>query len=235
MATDKLGNPLTAENLKVLVSKPDGESSEVSLMQTGPGLYKGNFPAQELGSYIVTVAEPGPNGSSLVNSTGFSIPYPQEYRQYRTNDALLNQMQEATGGNRLSEPAAALRPTPNVGQSIADLWHVFVLAAALLLPLDVACRRIALPFGAIVAKVLSFFARRPAPVESDTRIDRLQRAKAKMQSPSQAAPKEQIVIAEAEKPAARPVAKPSPTTTAIRLLEAKRQRQESQDSTEDDS
>lgn len=161
VAKDPAGNPLNQPEMSVRVSFPDGQAKDVGLIQDAPGRYVGSFGTDELGSYIVSVSEEGANGQKLVGSSGFAIPYPPEYRQYRTNQPLLNSIAERSGGRGLTTPEEALRPISNPGQSISDLWSWFLLAAAVLFPLDVAARRVALPLPAMWAAVRAFFSRRP--------------------------------------------------------------------------
>jgi uncharacterized membrane protein len=150
-ARDRLGNPLDNRDVRVTVSGPDGSAAEVPLVMEAPGRYSGTFPANELGSYIVAVSEPGPAGEAKVSTSGFSVPYPPESRSFSTNQPLIAAVVEASGGKVLTEPKEALRPLPRPGDSIAELWPALALAAALLLPLDVAARRLAVPWAAVWA------------------------------------------------------------------------------------
>src|SRR6185312_2214109 len=60
-----------------------------------------------------------------------------------------------TGGMELMQPGQALRPLPTPGATIREIWMQLLLLAALLLPLDVALRRIALPFNEIWSRLLA--------------------------------------------------------------------------------
>jgi Ca-activated chloride channel homolog len=224
-AFDSLGNPLTATNAKVRVAGPNGDFAEVPISQTAPGVYSGAFAANDIGSYIVTVAEPDQAGGQRVSATGFSVPYPPEYRTSRPNLPLLTQMSDVSGGQALAKPEDALRPIKDPGASISELWPFFILFAALLLPLDIATRRIALPVGEMVAKALAWLRlrRRPAPTAPAV-VERLQRAKARVQAPVGEAP----TVSERPAPVSRPTveapAADDGLTPAERLLEAKRKR-----------
>ncbi|MGI8924625.1 MAG: VWA domain-containing protein [Fimbriimonadales bacterium] len=211
-AYDRFGNPLNSINAKVRVSTPEGNSLEVALSQQAPGLYRGEFAANELGTYVVTIAE---DGGKRVSTAGFSVPYPPEYKRFRSNTPLLERMSKATGGMALTKPEDVARPVPSTGFSITPLWALFALLAALLLPLDVAARRIAVPVGALAKQVVDRLKRRErvAPA-TDLRVERLQKAKQRAHDP-QPAP--------AEAPAATDLAK-EPASAATRLLDAKRRR-----------
>jgi uncharacterized membrane protein len=219
-AYDKFGNPLNSINAEVRVTMPGGKSVDVALAQQAPGLYRGQFEASELGSYVVSVAEDAPGGKR-VSTSGFSIPYPPEYKRFRANTPLLERMAKVTGGMALAKPADAARPAANAGFSITPLWPLFALIAALLLPFDVAARRVAIPIGTLIAQLVGAIRRRrlPVAVATPARIERLQNAKERAHV--KAAPEEEA----AWPPAA--VAPTEPTSAASRLLDAKKRRDES--------
>lgn len=225
-ATDRSGKPLAAGDLNVVVSAPGGESQELTLLQEAPGKFSGSFPARELGSYIVTVAEPNAAGQTLVETAGFSIPYPPEYRSRQTNTPLLNQISEETGGKLLASPQEALRKLSDPGETIQDLWPWIVLAAFLLLPFDVANRRIALSIGEIFVKAAQKLRRAPRVLESPAHLDRLRAAKTRVVTDDEPEPARVVKVErqKAEKPAA-PVARPGGSASSA-LLDAKRKRDE---------
>ncbi|MGE0000560.1 MAG: VWA domain-containing protein [Fimbriimonadaceae bacterium] len=150
-AKDRLGNPIPVDGLKVRVSDPRGEAQDVLLTQEAPGLFSGKFDASDLGSYIVTASEPGPAGETRVSANGFSVPYPPEYRSFATNTPMLSAIAENSSGRFLTEPKEALRPLQRPGDSVSELWPLLALIAAVLVPVDVAVRRLAVPWAAVWA------------------------------------------------------------------------------------
>lgn len=225
IARDAAGNPVNTAPDQLRVALPNGEFKEVTLSQTGPGQFKGTFPTNELGSYIVTVSEADPAGGKRVSSSGFSVPYPPEYRNYRANGPLLQRMSKETGGIALTTPRDAVRAVSEPGYSVQELWPLCILFAALLLPIDVAARRIALPVGEILAKALAWMRRRKATeAQVPEHVGRLQ--KAKQRAGTQAG---DVVAFKAEAPSesTKPTQKaPSGAvgTTSADLLAKKRQR-----------
>lgn len=147
-------------------------------MQEGPGRFRGTFDANEIGSYLVTVAEPDPRGGLRTRTTGFSLPYPAEYRTVRPNRPLLARLSETTGGKTLTKPEEASRAVRDPGASITELWPFLLTAAAILIPIDVGIRRIAIPFGEVAARASARLRRRPAPVQAEV-VGRLRGAKAR--------------------------------------------------------
>lgn len=229
-AYDRLGNPITESRATVRVSTPRGGFRDVALAQEAPGVYSGRFDADELGSYIVTVAEPDPRGGQRVSSSGFSIPYPPEYRAYRTNLPLLSRMASLTGGRELSAPTQALRPVKNPGESITELWALLLFVCAFLLPIDIGVRRIALPIAEMWAKVRAKLKRKPVVIAQTETVGRLHAAKQRArQSQDPSEPVKEVAMVEAPRPSREPVASgksSKPGTTASSLLEAKRKRRD---------
>lgn len=231
-ATDRLGQPLTGNEMTVRVGSPTGQSQDVVLTQEAPGEFSGSFPANELGSYIVSVAENAPGGEKRVSASGFSVPYPPEYRTYRTNTSVLNILSDATGGKALKSPVEALRKLTEPGVSIEDIWMVFAFAGLVLLPFDIAVRRIALPGKEIWARFTSWIKfGRGVPSERAETVTRLMQAKQRAASshsppvdvPSQASPQaEQVVI--------HPEAQQGHVSAAKKLLDERRKRRGEDDS-----
>ncbi|MBX3118670.1 MAG: VWA domain-containing protein [Fimbriimonadaceae bacterium] len=237
-ATDPNGNPMNNLPAKVRVASPSGNAQELTLSQVAPGEYVGTFEASEIGSYIVTVAENDAQGVR-VNASGFSVPYPPEYRYSRPNLPLLSGLSTVTEGKELKTPAEALRPVESPGSSLTELWALCVLLAALLLPLDIAARRIALPVGEILAKALAWIRAKSlkarAPTETEAAIGRLQSAKQRVAKRSDA-PSATVSSSDSsssasspaakadEKPAPRPAASVGGSAAGSKLLEKKRKR-----------
>jgi Ca-activated chloride channel family protein len=226
---DRLGNPLSDESATVRIAAPDGSSKEVTLNQQAPGVYEGSFESSALGSYVVTVSEKDPSGAIRVSSSGFSVPYPPEYRSFRPNRPLLDQIAKRTQGMELKEPQQALRPVPNPGSSITELWPMLVLFAALLIPIDVGVRRLAIPLAEALAKVWARIRQRKEAVVAQTEVvDRLHQAKQRARTQSNGSPME-VPHPVAAEPVDRVPVKRVPASSASAsagLLEAKRRRNE---------
>lgn len=230
-ATDALGNPLDRPTQTVRLATPNGGFEELRLDSDAPGVYSGTFDANELGTYLVTVAEPDGRGGRRVRAAGFAVPYPPEYRTVRPNAALLQRVSAASGGQALTDPAALLPPVRRPGESISDLWAAFLLAAALLFPLDVAVRRLALPIAEAWAKLLTWLAARrharTAPVTTATATAVAARLEGvRRKTPNEpASPLIPSAPTASERPAPAPPRNAPGSTAATGLLEAKRKRQ----------
>lgn len=139
---DLNGNPLTAPETPVRIGKPNGESEVLQLTQTAPGRYEGDFSAEQVGSYILSISEPDGKGGNRIQVTGVNVSYPAEYRTSFTNTPLLKQLAEVTNGKEIQNIADVFRPSSKVTPIFREIWPSLILLAMLLLPFEIAHRRI---------------------------------------------------------------------------------------------
>lgn len=121
---------------------PDGRGSEVPLAETAPGRFEGDVPTDEVGAYLMRVEVSAGHRVLDAATTGVAIAYSPELRFMGTDLAFLRQLASAGGGTVLSSAReAASEPVPpvSVTRSVAE-W--LLVLAAVLLPLDVALRRV---------------------------------------------------------------------------------------------
>jgi len=126
---------------------PDREPVPLSFSQTGPGSYAVDFDTAKSGQYLASVQVY--DGERFLGTvrTGVSVPFSPEYRDLTTNESLLRQVADISGGRWLDEgpeqagvfahdlpPATARRPVWS--------WVLSWLILPLFL-LDVAVRRLA--------------------------------------------------------------------------------------------
>lgn len=142
---DPNGNPLNAPETPVRIGGPDGSSKELVLSQTAPGTYESEFDAATVGSYIVSVFENDGKGGARVQTAGASVSYPAEYRVLRPNTPLLSEAALTTKGRAVTKPEEIFRPVELQGKSLSELWPFFLLLSILILPFDIATRRIVVP------------------------------------------------------------------------------------------
>ncbi|MDH7602676.1 MAG: hypothetical protein QHI38_11080, partial [Armatimonadota bacterium] len=142
-AVDDKGNFLNLLRFKAKVIEPDLQSRSMTIEQTAPGRYEGRFEATKVGNYIISVSN-STGRTSGVETNVVSIPYPPEYKDLDPNTTLLQRIASETGG-RFNPPAQSIfRQGFQRSTAYTDLWRTLVLAAALLLPLDIAVRRLTL-------------------------------------------------------------------------------------------
>lgn len=126
---------------------PTGETQTIDLTQVAPGRYEATFFPTEEGAYLIGIGST--TGDGLRGSTGWVLGYSPEYGTFEDNPQLLASLSARTGGRSITpteaEGAASVfahdLDAPPVAQPI---WPWLVLVATLLLPFDIAARRLVL-------------------------------------------------------------------------------------------
>lgn len=226
-------------DLAARVSGPGGESVTVPLRQVGPRRYQGEFPLWGKGRYQVAAA--GAGGAVGAERSeqafgGFAVPYSAEYLRFRSEPILLKQIAAQTGGRLLGAADLDLfHPPRSVQESSRPVFDWFLFALALLLPLDVAVRRVQLDWGVVAG----WFGRGPSAQASTQTMGALLQRKTRAQAATEPAPSQRPARpAPAPRPGPAPAPEPEPRTpeppageltTSERLLARKRRRQEGQE------
>jgi Ca-activated chloride channel homolog len=148
---------------------PQGDRTEISVAQTGPGQYEAAFPADSAGDYTLTLSARSGDIVEAPVTLGASVPYSDEYRMLGVNTDLLDRLASETGGRVISgaDDASALadllRREPGPAAEGDTAWRSLLLAALLLFFLDIVVRWIAIPegFRARLSARLSFLWGRP--------------------------------------------------------------------------
>ena len=141
-AVNELGQFLNNAEVELTLIDPQLKRTKSILKQSAPGRYKSDFKTPQSGAYHMEIALKQNDKVLYRQSRGISVGYSDELRIRPTNDALLRSIAESSGGsfspaakNLMDESRDAVtRPKP--------LWPILITAAALLLVLDVALRRI---------------------------------------------------------------------------------------------
>jgi Ca-activated chloride channel family protein len=123
------------QDTRATVVAPDGSAREVRLPQTGPGGYTLDTRAVAAGTYRVLFKQ-----GAREEVAAFTTPDAIEAHSVGLNRPLLEALARASGGQELASPESAARPASGQGPAI-DLWPWLLLAALLLLPVDVFVRR----------------------------------------------------------------------------------------------
>jgi hypothetical protein len=127
---------------------PDLSQETVALQPTAPERWEGSFPALQVGAYLLqvtwqAVASNGQN-SQLTATTGLVVPYSPEYRTLGTDMRFLKLLASAGGGillNLKDTSSAFAQNLPPVFSAVPITFLLLTLAA-LLLPIDIAARRL---------------------------------------------------------------------------------------------
>lgn len=142
-ATD--GTFLNGATLSANVVPPSGEPFTVPVRQIAPGRYQADFQPTDEGAYLIHMFGEGENGEEVSQTTGWVMSYSPEYRNAKSQEGavLLVRMASLTGGDVLSTtPEAVFERNLQARTGYTPAWPALLLAAALLLPVDIALRRL---------------------------------------------------------------------------------------------
>jgi hypothetical protein len=135
--------------LEASVLDPARDSRRVPLEQIAPGRYRAEFPVPATGRYYVTVS--GREGSTPIGprTFGMAVPYSAEFIDLGIDRRLLSDVAGIAGGQVLPLSTDSLHlvttPSPQATGPRAQVWWPLLVAALVLLLLEVAVRRVNLP------------------------------------------------------------------------------------------
>ena len=151
------------------VVRPDGRTEDFRLAQSGPGRYEGSFPASSVGTYLATLTwtDPaaGPDAPPSQAIAGVCVAYSAEHLAQRSNERLFASLDgagatlldldalEAEFSRDPKSPDPAALPWGGPTAATTDpleLWPWIAGLAALLLVLDVAVRRVRIPWAKLL-------------------------------------------------------------------------------------
>ncbi len=148
-ALDRNDRFINGLDMQALIVDPASRTHRLALEQTSPGRYRGEFAVPQSGRYYFNVR--GTAGEASVGPTtfGLAVPYSTEYLNLGVDHELLEDIASATQGQVLSLSArslpAILAPPGDAMTHRARVWWPLLLAALVLLIVEIMVRRIALP------------------------------------------------------------------------------------------
>ncbi len=130
--------------LRAAVSGPDGRRQEMDIAQTAPGRYEGEFEAADTGAYVVGINAHGAGQFTAQQTAGFAVGYPPDFAETESQEAFLKGIAEQTNGRVLTDPDTVFDPPAVMPRVPIDNWRTLLWLAVVLLPFDVAARRLIL-------------------------------------------------------------------------------------------
>ncbi|MCA9979993.1 MAG: hypothetical protein KDD89_04155, partial [Anaerolineales bacterium] len=126
------------------VVDPEGNTQNLALTQTAPGRYESQFSPTAEGAYFLRVAGSDGTEETVVGQTsGWVLGYSPEYQELSANPELLASLAEATGGRDLGQITEAVFAHDLAQEATTrPIWPFLLLTAVVLLPFDVAVRRL---------------------------------------------------------------------------------------------
>lgn len=117
---------------------PDGTAAALALQQVAPGRYEAVFDPASEGAYFLNVVD---DQNQRLSLTGWVMSYSPEYRQQ--GSSILEELANLTGGKSLADDASGAFTHDLLAQaSLTPIAPLLLLIALLLLPFDVAVRRL---------------------------------------------------------------------------------------------
>jgi Mg-chelatase subunit ChlD len=264
-AFNNSGSYINNLELSANVIAPDGTAQIVEMVQSAPGRYEANFTPSQQGAYLIRVSGAEGANVSIGETAGWVLSYSPEYRLPENPEAgqnALTQLALISGqcapdaDNVLdladcfaSDPIEAFTHDQLARNVTSPVWPYLLLLATLLLPFDIAVRRLVISryelqrAGNRIRAVLTG-APRPAQAERVESMSRLMQAKQRAGTPTppmdsvptvtlppldtSAPPPLMTQVKPPETPAVQPPMPPQPKgddeSTASALLARKRQR-----------
>src|SRR5207247_2440738 len=148
--TSAISGKVNQQQVQVKIIAPDLSQQTVTLQPTAPERWEGTFSSTQVGAYLLRVtwqARSSANSGSpsqLTSTTGLVVPYSPEFSSSGTDIHFLNQLAHADGGSVLNPNNTASAFSENlhpVYKSLSIIFWLFAIAA-LLLPIDIAIRRL---------------------------------------------------------------------------------------------
>lgn len=226
------GDFLNGYQIEASIVAPNGEAQRVTLTQVAPGRYTANFTPTEPGVYLIRFAGESEDGAALAETTGWTMTYSPEYRRLESDLDLLVRLTALTGGEVASaDPADIFIHNLSGSRASRPIWGWLLLTAILLLPFDIAVRRLILTkqdfirLREFIFSRFSFAKREAVPQESTASMNALRQAKVRvrenLQTPAQADEPIALPVEPATPSVKESTPKPDVSTTSA-LLERKK-------------
>lgn len=137
-------------NVAAKISGPHDREETVVLKQVSPRRYQVSVPLWGKGRYqVMAVGQSGDRKDHAIG--GFIVSYSPEFLRFRSNPIVLEEIADRTGGQRLNPEDATdvIYGRRKPKQSSKPIFDWFLIALAIILPLDVAIRRVQLDWYVI--------------------------------------------------------------------------------------
>jgi uncharacterized membrane protein len=172
---------LNGLNLQMSVVNPLAKASLMPLRQVAPGRYEATFKPENEGAYILHIsgAGQGDNPITVDQTTGWVMSYSSEYdvTGQGEGELFLSGLANLTGGRSLKDdPGLAFAHNLSAQAAATPIWPWFMLVAMVLLPFDIAVRRLVITRTDVQRVRQTLFGRKTAEATSE-RISTLLGAK----------------------------------------------------------
>lgn len=218
-AQDSNGRPLNDLVPRGNVIDPDNRSRSVEFVQIAPGRYRALAPTSDSGVYLAQVAVSDAQGAAIgTATTGLVVSYSPEYSEQAARPDLLRELATLTGGRVEPLSDSVFLPTAQFVGSVSEIGLLLLWFALLLLPLDIAVRRLSLRRSEVLSGLQQRLRPRSATGANDPAMARLSAAKqrARVNSPANtsqrpASVEQRATLADVSGPTTTPARSAEPT------------------------
>ncbi len=142
-AVDPLGNFINTAETQLNLIGPQLETEKLTLKQTAPGRYETEFDVEERGAYLMELQQKTGTGEiRMRQNRALVVGYPDELRLKPTNETLLREIAQTSGGQYAPSVQDLFAPSERSVQRRWALWPYLLMAALGLFVVDVFLRRI---------------------------------------------------------------------------------------------
>lgn len=134
--------PGDGAEVSATVVRPDLTATTVPLTAVAPGRYEATFAGDAPGVYLININQTQDGAPAGQTTAGMVVPYSPEYLPVSGDGNLLASVAAAAGGQVITDPADAFAGHAPPVQADMPLWPLLLSLAAILLPLDIASRRL---------------------------------------------------------------------------------------------
>jgi uncharacterized membrane protein len=125
--------------IAITARTPDDATQRVTAAQDGPGSYRATLELPDEGTTVINVSSPDlPDGGLAF---AYTRSYPREFLSTDTNEALLREIATAGNGRFGAAPGEVFAKTANASLQRRDLSNWLLMAALMLMPIDIYLRR----------------------------------------------------------------------------------------------
>ncbi len=163
------------------------EQRRVELEPAAPGEFIGRTGPLAPGAYLTRIESAGDEGETIGETTGFVVPYSPEYAiGGEDGGAKLQRLAELTGGRTLdlARPEEVFAGDAPPKLRYRELWRELTVAALLLWVVDIAVRRLHIPWDRLLRRFRRQTAHASGPAAAPAAIERLRRRVADDRAPA---------------------------------------------------
>jgi uncharacterized membrane protein len=173
------GDYLNDLEMEANIVSPAGEVTPVTLQQVAPGRYEGRFVPEREGAYLLRVtgvAGDGEGETAVAQTSGWVLEYSPEYRQFEPDLLLLETIAAQTGGRDVGDqPEQVFAHTLPTERATRPIWPWLTLIAVVLLPVDIALRRLVVTRRDLARAWAVIRKHHPEPVVDTSRREQVSR------------------------------------------------------------